>query len=246
MEGIGNFLANKVESVKTNLQERFSPEKYVESAAPFIKELSLSANEIAWIADVLKTSRQTLKKEQLKKRKQQDEATISDHGAFDLIYIHLMLLRDIKKGGVDFISRETEEALDDMIAYIMIQVERLKSRVVVQQEEYAKRVEKYFTHLQSPQDKAAAISRFLDWWHSDTFNGPGNSMTRRFFVGWPHRKNVMNSDMVQGLYGPMRGERMDGGTSYIPGSVLEEHEFFIKLNNLGNPEFWKKVAEYEK
>ncbi|GEM_PF-4851488 len=178
---------NFFERAKRTLE---SSDEIARESIPFLDELGLTSDEIKWIGKVKKASEGATIDDLIddlnptnkswKKGEERDRRE-NPMTAFDLVRVHLMLLRDLKKFGPDFVGEKTEKELDGILSYIIARKgssfldEKIRYEIMnrpINQRSYrgydeavARAIDDY-SKAKNGLDKAAVLTRLLNIWHT--------------------------------------------------------------------------------
>lgn len=224
-------MKEKVEEIKNELKPE-NDEPVID--IPYAKELGLSKKDIEWIRSV-KDASMKLIEEQVEgyRKKGLNPLTreIKTIKAWDLVLVHLMMLRDLKKYGPEIISNQTEKKLDEILAEIFTSGYYFESFNDSKQREESLegskaqgdyRAHRMYTQIigcmddykraKDAKDKAAILSRVLNIWHIGGSN------------------IVFNSSNIDGV--PYDLDLRFNGD--LPPTIAQQDRIFLeRLNNLG-------------
>lgn len=147
------------DSIETQIRMRLTPREYLEEKIPFLNDLELSKKEIDWIIQVQRDS------EQGKKDKNYDGGKTR----FDLIVLHLTLLRDLKKLGLEKVSKTTEDKLDEMIDYLVNFHRNRISKSGFEGFIDGTALRKLLPKENDVQSKLRALTEYLNWMHNHSY-----------------------------------------------------------------------------
>lgn len=247
---------DKMEVLKSGIKEairaRVNPAEYLRETISYLDELGLVEKELRWIIGVKRESEKQEREELEEIKKMGDEeyrALVKPPKiltAYDVVLVHLMLLRDLKRLGPNRISKSTEDKLDEITNYIFWENDenrlmklnewrakhplvlkdtitsvdprnREPEQLSIYQRRFVEKVKRLFTSRdQSAQTKVRNLTEYLMWRHA------GGSY-------WVEFNGVPISSKYRNIY---------------MGNSLAMTQFFRNLNNLGNHDYWNS-DEYE-
>jgi hypothetical protein len=221
----------KLEQFKEKIKERFSPEKsdYEDDIAekvPFVRELDLSTNELAWIADVKKGSEEYAEEE---KKMGHTPPSLT---AFDYVELHMTILRveqlrsEPFSKTKEYLEKRLDEKTERIRKIILDQLEGENIRDFPITEEWLglrklgsyehERYEIYtkLKQAQTVQEKLEALTLYLNVvHHGGARHGiPGGYASKKETSKWTDFTDVR----------------------------LAQRDFLKNLNELGNPPYWNK------
>jgi len=198
-----NFITRKIREIKERAKMAISSEGYIGAGdMALFSAAGYSKEEIDWIATVKNFS---------------SEKKPGSLNAYDLVRVHAMLARDLKKLGSDIISDQTEEYLDEILLSIAMQYEYIGKRIeevglekLTLNSPYEAQAVTYFSQYKkakTARGKVVVLTMWLNLVHSG-----GNREVLSMFGGFPVPNNPRDYKEVQ---------------SY-------QQDFLSRLNNLGS------------
>ena len=180
----------KEKTLFQKVKEMVSDEAYVEADIPFLEELELTKDEVKWISEVKKESTKKYSGEGTQGEPWLFELVAKRHeeslSVYELVKLHLLLQRDLKKFGSTLISERTEQKIDEFAMDLFAKIREYNNSR--QWDKYfcstTEGIIKKYSQAKNAQEKMRRVSELLNIIHQ----GGRNIVLEGFFKGVPEEK----------------------------------------------------------